>query len=163
MFAPNIRKIIVITKNLKYWRDWPTELVIPTLTHINEIRRLATQTDLLKIERALSIPSEQYLSTISQGEKTPQYYRTARNHLHTRTQAQSPNKIPVVPLPMGNHSVSNPQPVRQPIPPPISQPVSLNYNTNTNSFYTSIQLNPDRLKFHKYQLQFHNLSLHLHP
>ena len=66
-------RIIVIAKNLKDWRDWPTELVIPKLTHINEIRRLATQTDLLEIEKALSIPSEQYLGTISQGEKTPQY------------------------------------------------------------------------------------------
>ena len=47
----NMLSIIVIAKNLKYSRAWPTELVIPKLTHINEIRRLATQTDLLKIEK----------------------------------------------------------------------------------------------------------------
>ena len=104
----NMLRIIVIAKNLKEWRDWPTELVIPNLTHINAVRRLATQTDLVKIEMALSILAHQYLGGISQGEKTPSYYRTARNNLHTRTHAQSPNEIPVVPLPMGNHSVSNP-------------------------------------------------------
>ena len=110
----NILRIIVIAKNLKEWRDWPTELVIPNLTHINAVRRLAKKTDFVKIEMALSIPAHQYLGGISQGEKTPSYYRTARNHLHTRTQAQSPNEIPVVPLPMGNYPVSNPQPVHQP-------------------------------------------------
>ena len=54
-------RIIVIAKNLKYWQDWPTELVIPKLTHINEIQRLATQTDLIKIKMALSIPAQQLL------------------------------------------------------------------------------------------------------
>ena len=52
----NMLRIIVIAKNLKYWRDWPTELVIPKLTNINEIKRLATHTDILKINRALSVP-----------------------------------------------------------------------------------------------------------
>ena len=87
----NMLRIIVIAKNLKYWRDWPIELVIPKLTNINEINRVATQTDIVKINKVLSVPSEQYLGAISQGERTPQYYRTARQHLHTRTHA--PTKI----------------------------------------------------------------------
>ena len=70
----NILRIINIAKNLKEWRDWPTELVIPNLTHINAVQRLATKTDLVKIEMALSIPAHQYLGGISQGEKTPSYY-----------------------------------------------------------------------------------------
>ena len=45
----NMLRIIVIAKNLKYWRDWPIELVIPKLTNINEINRVATQTDIVKI------------------------------------------------------------------------------------------------------------------
>ena len=67
-------RIIVIAKNLKYWRDWPIELVIPKLTNINEINRVATPTEIAKINKVLSVPSEQYLEAISQGEKTPQYY-----------------------------------------------------------------------------------------
>ena len=31
----NMLRIIVIDKNLEYWRDWPIELVIPKLTNIN--------------------------------------------------------------------------------------------------------------------------------
>ena len=54
---------------------------------------------------ALSIPVQQYLSEISQGEKTPQYYRTAKNHLQTKTTAQAP----VVPQPIGNRPVSTAQ------------------------------------------------------
>ena len=60
----NMLRIIVVAKNLKYWRYWPIELVIPKLTNINEIKRLATHTDILKIHRALSIPSQQYQGTI---------------------------------------------------------------------------------------------------
>ena len=67
----NMLRIIVIAKNLKEWQDWPTELVIPKLIHINAIQRLATQTDLVKIQMALSTPAQQYLSGISQGEKHP--------------------------------------------------------------------------------------------
>ena len=52
----NMLRIIVIAKNLKGWRDWPSELVIPKLIHINAIQRLATPADLVKIEIALSIP-----------------------------------------------------------------------------------------------------------
>ena len=100
--------------------------MIPKLTNINEIKRLATHTDILKINRALSVPSEQYLGAISQGEKTPQYYKTARHNLHTRTHA--PTQIPKVPQPMGSKAASNPQ--------PISQPVSYNYDTNPNLTYT---------------------------
>ena len=51
---------------------------------------------------ALSTPVQQYLDGISQGEKTPHYYRTARNHLQTKTTAQAP----MVPQPMGNQPVS---------------------------------------------------------
>ena len=98
------------------------ELVIPKLTHINAIQRLATQTDLVKIEMALSTPAQQYLSGISQGEKTPHYYRTAKNYLQTKTTAEAPK----VPQPMGNPPVSNPQPIPQSIPPPVSQPVGPN-------------------------------------
>ena len=53
----NMLRIIVIAKNLKEWRDWPTELVIPKLIHINAIQRLATPTDLVKIVKALSTPA----------------------------------------------------------------------------------------------------------
>ena len=49
----NMLRFIVIAKNLKYWRDWPIEQVIPKLTNINEIKRLATQTDILKINKVL--------------------------------------------------------------------------------------------------------------
>ena len=126
-------RIIVIAKNLKYWRDWLIELVIPKLTNINEIKRLATQTDILKINKVLSVPSEQYLGAISQGERTPQYYRTAGQHLHTRIHA--PTQIPKVPQPMGIKLVSNPQPTSQPISSPVSQPVSHNYDTNPNLIY----------------------------
>ena len=97
--------------------------MIPKLTNINEIKRLATHTDILKINRALSVPSEQYLGTISQGEKTPQYYRTARHHLHTRTNAHAPTQILRVPKPMGMQPVSNPQPLSQPLSQPIPQPI----------------------------------------
>ena len=34
----NMLRIIVIAKNLKEWRDWPTELVIPKLIHIIAIQ-----------------------------------------------------------------------------------------------------------------------------
>ena len=39
----NILRIIVIAKNLKEWRDWPIDLVIPKLKmiHINAIQRLS--------------------------------------------------------------------------------------------------------------------------
>ena len=70
----NMLRIIVIAKNLKYWRDSPIELVIPKLTNLNEINRVATQTDIVKINKVLSVLLEKYLRAISQGEKTTQYY-----------------------------------------------------------------------------------------
>ena len=130
----NMLRIIVIAKNLKEWQDWPTELVIPKLIHINAIQRLATPMDLVKIEIALSTPVQQYLSGISQGEKTPHYYRTAKNHLLTKTTAQAP----MVPQPMGNRPISNPQPIPQSIPPLVSQPVKQNliYTINSQPTHT---------------------------
>ena len=96
----NKLRIIVIAKNLKEWRDWPIDLVIPKLKmiHINAIERLSIPTDHVKIEKATSIPVHQYLSSISQGERTPQYYRTAKNQLLTKTITQGPQ----VAQPMGN-------------------------------------------------------------
>ena len=38
----NMLRILVIAKNLKHWRDWPIELVIPKLTNINKINKVAT-------------------------------------------------------------------------------------------------------------------------
>ena len=122
----NMLRIIVIAKNLKEWCDWPMEFIIPKLIHFNAIQRLATPTDLVKIKKALSTPVQQYLNGISQGEKTPHYYRTAKNHLLTKTTAQGPQ----VAQPMGNQPVSAAQPMRnhpahqpQSMPPPVSQPV----------------------------------------
>ena len=86
----DILRIIVIAKNLQEWRDWPIDLVIPKLIHLNAIQRLAIPMDHIKIEKALSTSSQQYLNSISQGEKTPHYYKTARNHLSTMTTAQGP-------------------------------------------------------------------------
>ena len=45
----NILRIIVIAKNLKEWRNWPIDLVIPKLIHLNAIQRLAIPTDHVKI------------------------------------------------------------------------------------------------------------------
>ena len=70
----NMLRILVIAKNLQQWRNWPIELVIPKLKHLSEINKAATQPDIVKINKALSVPSEQYLKAISQGEKTPKYY-----------------------------------------------------------------------------------------
>merc|ERR1711873_109992 len=86
----NILRIIVIAKDLKEWRDWPIDSVIPKLIHFDAIQRLAITTDRIKIEEALSTSSQQYLNSVSQGEKTPHYYRTAKNHLSTMTNAQGP-------------------------------------------------------------------------
>ena len=85
---------------------------------------MATQTDIVKINKVLSVPSEQYLGAISQGERTPQYYQTARQHLHTRTHAPTTNQIPKIPQPMGTKAVTSTQ--------VYSQPISCNYDTNTN-------------------------------
>ena len=109
--------------------------MIPKFTNANQIKRLAKHTDILKIHRALSITSEQYLDTISQGEKTPQYYRTSWHHLHTSTHA--PTQIPRVPQPMGTQPVSHPPPVSN----LISQPVSQDYGTNLNSVHTINTIN----------------------
>ena len=141
----NMLRIIVIAKNLKEWRDWPMELVITKLIHFNAIQRLATPMDLVKIEKALSTPVQQYLNGISQGEKTPHYYRTAKNHLPTKTIAQAPMvpqpmenrpvstaQAPMVPQPMGNRPVYNPQS----IPPLVSQPVGSNLIFTINSKLT---------------------------
>ena len=35
----NMLRIIVIAKNVKHWRDWPIELVIPKLTNIDKINK----------------------------------------------------------------------------------------------------------------------------
>ena len=81
--------------------------MIPKLKNLSEINKAATQSDIVKINKVLSVPSEQYLKAISQGEKTPKYYRTARQHLHTMTQAP-PTHIPRVPQPMGTQGHSQP-------------------------------------------------------
>ena len=70
----------------------------------------------------MSTSSQQCLNNISQGEKTPRYYKTARNYLTTTTNAQRPR----VPQPMGNQPIPSAHPTRnhqQPIPPPVSQSV----------------------------------------
>ena len=86
----NILRIIVIAKDLKEWRDWPIDSVIPKLIHFDAIQRLTTTTDRIKIEEALSKSSQQYLNSVSQCEKTPHYYRTEKHHLSTMTNAQGP-------------------------------------------------------------------------
>ena len=86
----NILRIIAIARNLKEWRDWPIDSVLPKLIHFDAIQRLAIPTDHIKIEEALSTSSQQYLNSVSQGEKTPHYYKTAKNHLSIMTTAQGP-------------------------------------------------------------------------
>ena len=69
---------------------------------------MATHTDIVKINKILSVPSEHYLRAISQGERTPQYYRNSRQNLHTRTHAPT-NQIPRVPQPMGTKTLTSTQ------------------------------------------------------
>ena len=78
--------------------------MIQKLKNLSEINKVATQPDIVKINKVLSVPSEQYLKAISQGEKIPQYYWTSRQHLHTMTQAPTTH-IPRVPQPMGIKTV----------------------------------------------------------
>ena len=100
----------------------------------------------------MSTPVQQYLNGISQGEKTPYYYRTAKNHLLTKTTTQGPvvaqpignqpvsnAQAPMDPQPMGNQPISNPQPILQSIPPLVSQPVRSNliYTINSQPTHTS--------------------------
>ena len=119
----NILRIIVIAKDLKEWRDWPIDSVIPRLIHFDAIQRLMTPTDRIKIDDALSKPSQEYLNSVSQGTKTPHYYRTAKHHLSTLTNGQGPQ----VAQPMSNRHILTAH--QQPIPPTVLQPVgqSLSY------------------------------------
>ena len=89
----------------------------------------------------MSTSSQQYLNSVSQGEKTTHYYKTAKNHLSTMTTAQGPR----VPQPMGNQPISTALLTRnhlvnhqQPIPPPVSQSVGPNLSYAFNSQPTQI-------------------------
>ena len=128
----NILRIIAIARNLNEWRDWPIDSVFPKLIHFDAIRRLAIPTDHLKIEEALSLSSQQYLDSVSQGQKTPHYYKTAKNHLKIMTTAQGPR----VPQPMGKPIFTAHQ---QPIPPQVPQSVGHNpsYEFNSQPIQTS--------------------------
>merc|ERR1712240_606258 len=122
----NILRIIAIARNLNEWRDWPIDSVFPKLIHFDAIQRLAIPTDHLKIEEALSLSSQQFLDSVSQGQKTPHYYKTAKNHLKIMTTAQGPR----VPQPMGKPIFNAHQ---QPIPPQVPQSVGHNPNYEFNS------------------------------
>ena len=122
----NILRIIAIARRLNEWRDWPIDSVFPKLIHSNAIRRLAIPTDHLKIEEALSLSSQQYLDSVSQGQKTPDYYKTAKNHLKIMSTTQGPR----VPQPMGKPIYTTQQ---QPIPSQVPQFVGHNLNHGFNS------------------------------
>ena len=122
----NILRIIAIARRLNDWRDWPIDSVFPKLIHFDAIRRLAIPTDHLKIEEALSLSSQQYLDSVSQGQKTPHYYNTAKNHLKIMSTTEGPR----VPQPMGKPIYTTQQ---QPIPSQVSQSVGHNPNHEFNS------------------------------
>ena len=96
---------------------------------------------MLKSKKALSILVHQYVNGISQGEKTPQYYRTAKNQLLTKTITQGLQ----VAQPIGNQTVSTVQSVRyhpthqpQLIPFPVSQSVGSNVSYTQPSHITQV-------------------------